>query len=634
MAERNVHISITGDSSDLSSELKKVGSNLDGLTDSVQGVSNDARKALDGLGNSASKADKKLAKIPAGVSAAGRGAKPAANNVANFADRLDDLSDNAGESSSIMAGLAGAFGIISPEAQAAATGIADAAGGLEAVARSGPGLVSILGPVAVAVGALGLAYVKLTGDLDEANKKLETQKNRLADVVTMADKVKEAVLIAGLAEMKLAESRGDATRAQVEAFQANMDEIAIAKRSNDLFGERRETLTKERDALIERRDEIIKNNKEDKESVQTQMAMIEVNGMMVRQTVVNATATKKSAEERAEAVDNANAAVDRANRKLEILSQTENRYIDARKRKIAADQQAAKATAGTTEADKNQTETIKATEAALASLEGSAESARFAQLEGRQLILATYDKEIEAMRAVAAEHENNAQITAALQMAEAERRRQLGSELREFDSKNEAERVEEVRASNGEIFGAMGDLAAASGDAFMSMGTAIAGSNKQAAQNAFKVGKALSTASISVKFAESLMAAQTGGPILGPIQAGIATATFATAMARIAATKPAFHTGTGMVRAPSGVSEMNARLRDGEAVTTPLGAEILGRDNIERANAGMGGGSGSAPVVFQYEHRQFSRFIRDSVRMRGPLATESETGRTAGHRSR
>ena len=630
MADRNVHISITGDSSDLSSELKKVGSNLDGLTDSVQGVSNDARKALDGLGNSAGKADKKLAKIPAGVSAAGRGAKPAANNVANFADRLDDLSDNAGESSSIMAGLAGAFGIISPEAQAAATGIADAAGGLEAVARSGPGLVSILGPVAVAVGALGLAYVKLTGDLDEANKRLEENRERLQAVEDMSRKVKEAVLLASLAEAQAAQARGEIDAARVNAIQTQIDELAIAQSATDIFGAKNETLLEEQ-AIIKGQIAALTESTKAREAA-TESANKTKNAQVAAYMAMSVS-TEVAAEEQAE-LANLQRRLQENEKQQQINVATENRYIDARKRKIAADQEAAKATAGTTEADKEQTETIKATEAALASLESSAESARFAQLEGRELILATYDKEIEAMRAVAAEHESNAQITAALQMAEAERRRQLGSELREFDSKNEAERVEEVRVSNGEIFGAMGDLAAASGDAFMSMGTAIAGSNKQAAQNAFKVGKALSTASISVKFAESLMAAQTGGPILGPIQAGIATATFATAMARIAATKPAFHTGTGMVRAPSGVSEMNARLRDGEAVTTPLGAEILGRDNIERANAGMGGGSGSAPVVFQYEHRQFSRFIRDSVRMRGPLATESETGRTAGHRSR
>jgi hypothetical protein len=78
---------------------------------------------------------------------------------------------------------------------------------------------------------------------------------------------------------------------------------------------------------------------------------------------------------------------------------------------------------------------------------------------------------------------------------------------------------------------------------------------------------------------------------------------------------------------------MNARLRAGEAVSTPLGAEILGRDNIAAANAGMGTGGGNAPIVFQYEHRAFTRFIRDNVRgVSGGLSDEINSGRTIGQR--
>ena len=103
-------------------------------------------------------------------------------------------------------------------------------------------------------------------------------------------------------------------------------------------------------------------------------------------------------------------------------------------------------------------------------------------------------------------------------------------------------------------------------------------------------------------------------------------------MASISAQKPSFHSGTGLVRAPSGVNEMNATLRGGEAVSTPLGAELIGRSNIERANAGISPGRGGA-VTFQYEHRVFSRFIRDNIRTRGPLGREQDRKIKVGHRS-
>ena len=44
----DVSIRITGDSSDLRAELKKVEKNLDAVTDGVQGMTNQARKGMDG----------------------------------------------------------------------------------------------------------------------------------------------------------------------------------------------------------------------------------------------------------------------------------------------------------------------------------------------------------------------------------------------------------------------------------------------------------------------------------------------------------------------------------------------------------------------------------------------------------
>jgi len=621
-AERNVHINITGDSADLNSELKKVGSNLDNLSDAVQGVSNDARKGLDGLGKTAAKTEDKIGKLPKAIGGTGRAAKPAANNVRNFDDRLKGLTDNAGDSSSVMSGLAGAFGLVSPEAQEAATALADTFGGLEAVGRSGAGLVGVLGPVALAVAALGGAYVVLKGNLEEANAKLETNRQRLKSVMEVSRQVKEAVLLAAMAEANAAEARGDIDGQRAASIQQQLDEIAIAQSATDIFGARREALEAESRTL--------------KQNLEVQREGLKESQRIQKLAVSDAVKRGQAAAEQMniEAMKRTRHAMKLNETRQQTLNATVDKYTAAVRRRNAADKEAAAVTAQSTQAQTTQTDTIDTTAAALATLQSAAAKAQFAQLSDRNKIIAGYFDEIEAMREVAKEHESNTQIRAALELAEFERRKQLRQELSAFDQAAEQERIERIRNNNAEISAGMRDLAAASGDAFMAMGTAVAGSNKQAATRAFNVGKALSGASISIKYAEALMAAQAGGPIIGPIQSAIATATFAASMARLAATKPSFHAGTGMVRAPSGVSEMNARLRDGEAVATPLGAEILGRGNIERANAGIGGGGNGAPVVFQYEHRQFSRFIRDHVRMRGPLAKESQQGRAAGHRSR
>jgi len=640
----DVNFNFTGDSSDLRAELGKVGNNLDALSDSVTGMSNDARKGLDGVAASAKKTGKAVDPISGKLKKTGGAASEAANNTRNFSEQLDGMQENAGEASSVMGGLSGALSLVSPEAGAAAQSIGDAAGGFEALARTGTGLVAIIGPIAVAVAALGVAYVKLQGDLDKANEKLETQKERLSDVVTMADKVKEAVLIAGLAEMKLAESRGEATKAQVEAFQANMDEIAIAKRTNDLFGERRELLKKERDALIERRDEIVASKKAFKDEAVSQSALIEINGMMVRTAVVNAQATQAAAETKTEALDNANAAIDRANTKIEILSETETRYTAAQKLTISA-------TNATAEATANATDAAGAQIAVLEQLEAAATASQMAQLSDRDKLIASYHAEIEAMKSTAQEHAANVEIKAALDLAAHERGKQFRQELQAFDEaaalksselddkltaeklKNEDEIQKAKREGREANIEGASALAAVSADAFLMISEAVGKGNKKAARRTFAIFKALALADIAIKAQQGFALASSLLPpanVMKYAEVGIGTGM---AAAKVSMMKPAFHAGSSMVRAPSGVRELNATLREGEAVSTPLGAEILGRGAIEKANAGIGSG-GSAPVVFQYEHRQFSRFIRDSVRMRGPLATETDRNRSTGHRNR
>ena len=98
--------------------------------------------------------------------------------------------------------------------------------------------------------------------------------------------------------------------------------------------------------------------------------------------------------------------------------------------------------------------------------------------------------------------------------------------------------------------------------------------------------------------------------------------------------EPPFHAGTADVRARSGrVDEINARLQVGEAVASRQGAERLGRENIERANAGRPAQPTEIRVVNQYRHQEFNVLMRDNLRQGGPTREAINKGTVTGHRT-
>ena len=264
-------------------------------------------------------------------------------------------------------------------------------------------------------------------------------------------------------------------------------------------------------------------------------------------------------------------------------------------------------------------------------LRAKSEAAAVTQLSARHKILHAYQREIEEIRDLAAEHGDNTEIIKAADEAAHNRQVQAMRELDALDKQNADKRkarLEEIRQKELESvqagLGAMSDLASATADAFELSAESRSKADRKAAMKAFRTQKALSGIAATLAFAEATISAwRDGNAVLASIRTAAATMAYGVSIAKINAQQPTFHTGTGLVRAPSGVNEMNARLRDGEAVSTPLGAELIGRGNIERANAGMSPGGGSG-VAFQYEHRVFSRFIRDNVRTRGPLGKEQD----------
>ena len=625
----DVKFQFTGDSSQLRSELKKVEKNLNKVAGGVQGMTNKARNGLDGLGKN--------------VAASGKAAQQAANNNQNFNRTLGDVKDSAGETASIMGGLATSLSVISPQAGAAVRALGDLATGVEAASRGGTRLFAILGPVGVAVAALGAAYVAIKGDLDDANEALKVQRDRLEGVAGMARQVKEAVLIAAHAELQAAKATGKATQAQVDAAAAALDDLAIAQKSQDMFGARREALTAERDAIKQKIKSLKESQTEEAKAADTARVFSSVTAAGA---VGSAAFAASQRTVKAETQGN-NAELKRLEQQLKLadtrvdtLNETQDRYQKALKSTKEAQKELTKTTKAVTETEKKQAEALKVTSDALGFLRDKTQAAFVSQLSERHKILHAYQQEVDAIEEVAAKHTENAEIQRAADAALHNSRIVAMAELDALDEQNAQEKMrrqDEVREKEMQILssslGGLSSLAASTADAYQLSAESRTKAERDAAMRAFRTQKALSMTAVSLSFAEALMAAfKSGNPVMTGIQTAAATAAFGVSVGRINAQEPSFHSGTGLVRAPSGVSEMNARLRGGEAVSTPLGAELIGRSNIERANAGMAPGGGGSPVAFQYEHRVFSQFIRDNVRTRGPLGIEQDRKIRVGHR--
>ena len=623
-------VKFTADSSDLRSELEKVSKSLDNVADSTSGATNDMRKGLDGAKKSAEGLAKKVPSVGTAAKPVNDKLRQTGQNAQEATDRLANMEGAAGQASSSMSGLAGALSLISPEAGAAAQAIADTAGGLEAAARGGTRVFAILGPVALAVATAGAAYVHFRGDLDAANAALETQRSKLEAVQDMHRKVKEAVLLAALANE--------------EITQTEFDAIAAAQSAKDLTAARREELTKERNALEQRRLELGANTDAEVEAIATSAildAQIAATGGRMMSFTTAQKAAKVTTNAYSESRAQLTAEMKRNKTQLDILDETERRYAKAitdSKSKIE------ERTVVATQAAAIETEQADGRFAALEQLRAIKARHLEADMTAAELLVVRTAEEIASIHEIRDAHSESWAVKGAALDAEESARNQLRKDQGALDAKaqkdlraDEEKTQKEIRAQREATIratmSANTDLLSSSSDMFMQLSTMNAEHDKGTARKLFDIWRALAYAHIAFKTAEGYMTAASLPPPASFIKAGAVTAANATATMIVATTKAPFHAGSSFVRAPDRTSEINARLRAGEAVSTPLGAEILGRDNIAAANAGIGAAGTNAPIVFQYEHRAFTRFIRDNVRgVAGGLASEIHTGRTIGQR--
>ncbi len=156
---------------------------------------------------------------------------------------------------------------------------------------------------------------------------------------------------------------------------------------------------------------------------------------------------------------------------------------------------------------------------------------------------------------------------------------------------------------------------------------------QEAADKAFQLQQKAAIAEIIIDtamgIAKSIMEF---GPILGAIRAIPMGVAGGIAISKVKSQEPPkLHTG-GIVNdiAPD---EVNARLLRSEMVLSPQGVSTLGRDAVDAANSGRGGGM-SQTVVVQWRNRVLDVVTEDISRRPSPIRSAIRRNRRSGHRRR
>ena len=150
---------------------------------------------------------------------------------------------------------------------------------------------------------------------------------------------------------------------------------------------------------------------------------------------------------------------------------------------------------------------------------------------------------------------------------------------------------------------------------------------REEALKGFRLAQAAAAAGAVVNTASAMVAALDDAPFPGNlVLSGLAGAAGAVQLGVILGQQPSFARGTSDTGDGFG-----ATLHPREAVANSVGADMLGRSNIDRANAGV------PPVTTirvnqVYQHRAFGVFIADDWDMYGALRRRVEAGTFPGAR--
>ena len=186
------------------------------------------------------------------------------------------------------------------------------------------------------------------------------------------------------------------------------------------------------------------------------------------------------------------------------------------------------------------------------------------------------------------------------QMVADELRKQRQQEINDLQDEGAKKTLQDISELTGQTLGAMGDTLETAG----SMVTEFAGKNREAQVRAFNANKALSIASVTMKTAEAIIAAQSLPPPVNIIASINAAAVGAAQLAKIQSTQPSFHMG-GV--APD---ETMARLQQGEGILSAQAVRRIGGEKgLDKIERGEGAEKETVVVIQPFKH--FGRFAKE-----------------------
>lgn len=549
------------------------------FTADAAGLNTALTKINGDLGKLQGSGEKAGAGISKGLQAADKTLNQTGSNAMRLGGALAQLSPEAGALASGLGKLAVAADVAALAQGAMAGGIGTVTVALKAQTIAALSNPIILG-LTIGIAAVGAAYALLSSELDKSTKKMEASAELATRAAkgygTFSDQVTAAVTAQKVAS-------GETSQVTV-TLNKNIDALKLAY-------EETKRLDKERNASTE----VVAANA--KQYQKAKLALYETATLERRMAdetkkgtgaiKENTDALKQNTEE-----EKQNARVSRA-----IMQRESERGLASQALLDSV------VTAGRTEREQLQATAQERDDAFAKQIEQySTDSDAYRKLTEARL--AARAQELAKLEAFDAQ-----QLESAQELAEAEK----------------GARLEAASATTDSLIGlaqTLNDIQLAGIDTTTKAGRAAA--LQQWEQNK---GASLAMATVQAALAVAMAVASAPPPFNIPAIIQNTAAGLAAIASISAAPPPKFHAGT------SRVDEVNATLKKGEAVLSTQGVSAAGRDVVGRWNSGRSAGA-DKPMVIQYRHQVFNRFIRDNLRMATPLASAVKSGSPVGFKDR
>lgn len=648
MSTGDIVIGISGDSADFRADIAKVEASLKETADAAAAAGAKVQKALaaEAAEAKALAADAaKLAKTLDKVATANSRAAAQATGFSALGKTTKTASADVGALGAAAAKTAGALDLVAPGAGEAARAIADAGdvGEVATSALATLGLTTaqaaaVAGPLALAVAAVGAALVITAREAAELDARLVLLNEEGRKGAETWAQLEAALLALDVAEGKVSEGQ-----AKVQA-----SALATQKQLDDLT-DSYEAQMREADLAAS--------------SAETWATRVGFLGPLLGPVVDAVAGFSSTAEAQRVVVDDLTQSFGAQTERITAAGDATQRATEIAEAKREADERARKAVDALAEAQRRaeaaflsmqesataENARVGRVQSGIASLVAMTKESVDAQLEGEAKLEAAYKArvlEIGKVQAAAilagrSEFEQDAAVAAGKQAATEAEKAYLHEldKLRAENADKEAERqkkaADEAQRMREREIASYDQSASQIADASAQLADVMGENHREAAMAFYAVSKAAALTQVAISTAVAIGKANELGPPASYIAMAAAGAVGAAQVATIAATPPpSFHIGTGTVGDGARVDEINARLQYREAVASRQGADILGRDNIDRANSGRAPRyGGDAPAVIRYRHKEYNEFIRDNIRQGGPLREALSAGKNIGHRT-